>query len=152
MNSDLIEGPRRTARLPELPAEPRAEEIVAACDRLSAILAAAMVAPVSMVPEGIRPDLLRIAAVLAFPTWEEVIRWATTLSVDLRDLTERELAYFERVSVKLVQRWRTNGTGPTYRNEAGIRYAAKDYWEWRRKGRQTMTAQGVRRGRKRLDD
>jgi len=136
----------------EAPDVPRAEEIVAACDRLSSVLAAAVSAPVAVIPEGVRPDLHRVAAVLAFSTWEEVVRWATTLSIDLRDLTERELAYFERVSVKLVQRWRTDGTGPTYRNEAGIRYALKDYWDWRRKGRQTMTAQGCRRGKRRLDD
>jgi len=136
----------------EAMAVPQAEEIVAACDRLSSALAAAVSTPVVVVPEGARPDLHRVAAVLAFSTWEEVVRWATTLSVDLRDLNERELAYFERVSVKLVQKWRTEGTGPAYRNEAGIRYTLKDYWDWRRKGRQTMTAQGCRRGKRRLDE
>jgi hypothetical protein len=42
--------------------------------------------------------------------------------------------------------WRTDGTGPAYRNEAGIRYPLKWYWEWREKGRQRLTAQRVRRG------
>jgi len=128
-----------------------AGKVVATCERLSSALEAVTVAPAPEVPEGVRQDVHRIGAVLAFPSWDEVVRWATNLSLDLRDLTERELAYLERVSVKLVQRWRTEGTGPAYRNEAGIRYSIRDYWDWRKKGRQTMTAQGCRRGRRRQD-
>jgi hypothetical protein len=123
--------------------------VVAACDRLSSALEAAASVATTEVPEGVRPEVHRVAAVLAFPNWDDVVRWASTLSADLRDLTDKELAYLERVSVKLVQKWRTEGTGPTYRNAAGVRYSIRDVWDWRRRGRQTMTAQGTRRGRKR---
>jgi hypothetical protein len=80
---------------------------------------------------------------------ERVLRWAAPLEVDLRDLVETEVAYAERVAVKTVQRWRSDGDGPPYRNEVGIRYPAAWYWEWRHKGRQTMTAQRATRGRRR---
>src|SRR5205807_465329 len=46
-----------------------------------------------------------------------------------------------RVTVKTAQRWRCDGDGPPYRNEVGIRYPVAWYWDWRHKGRQTMTAQ-----------
>jgi hypothetical protein len=128
-----------------------AAEVVAACNRLSAALEAASFPPLDL-PDGVRTDIHRVAAVLACQAWEEVVRWGTALNIDLRDLNEKELAHLERVSLKLVQRWRSEGTGPTYRNEAGIRYSPKDLWDWRRKGRQTMTAQRVRRGRKRAGD
>ncbi|HEY0510385.1 MAG TPA: hypothetical protein VGH73_00685, partial [Thermoanaerobaculia bacterium] len=128
-----------------------AGKVVEACNRLSSALEAAVQAPVVDLPDGVRLNFHRVTALLAFPTWEEVVRWATTLNVDLRDLNEKELGHLERVSIKLVQRWRSEGTGPPYRNEAGIRYSLRDVWDWRRKGRQTMTAQGCRRGRKRQD-
>jgi hypothetical protein len=124
-----------------------ADKVVEACNRLSAALEAAAL-PMVDLPEGIRPNLIRVAAVLAFSSWEEVVRWATMLNVDLRDLNEREFGHLERVSLKLVQRWRRDGTGPAYRNEPGIRYALRDVWDWRRQGKQTMTAQGTRRGRR----
>jgi hypothetical protein len=126
-----------------------AGKVVEACNRLSAALEAAALPLASDLPEGIRENFHRVAALLAFPAWEEVVRWAATLNVDLRDLNERELSHLERVSLKLVQRWRTEGTGPAYRNEAGIRYSLREVWDWRRRGKQTMTAQGTRRGRKR---
>lgn len=126
-----------------------ASRVVEACNRLSAALEAAALPPAADLPGGVRADIHRMAALLAFPSWEEVVRWTATLNVDLRDLNERELAHIERVSLKLVQRWRTEGTGPAYRNEAGIRYSLRDVWDWRRRGRQTMTAQGTRRGRRR---
>jgi hypothetical protein len=113
---------------------PGAGRVVEACNRLSAALEAASLPPGVEVPGGIRVDIYRVAALIAFPGWDEVVRWAATLNVDLKDLNEKELAYLERVSVKLVQRWRTDGTGPAYRNEAGIRYALRDYWQWRRAG------------------
>ena len=125
-----------------------AGRVVEACDRLSAALEATQ-SKAADLPRGIRTDIHRVAALLASPTWDEVIRWAATVNVDLRDLNERELCHLERVSLKLVQRWRTQGTGPTYRNEAGIRYSLRDVWEWRRRSRQTITAQGIRRGRRR---
>jgi len=126
-----------------------AGRVVEACDRLSAALEAASTSPSPDLPIGIRDDFHRVSALLAFPTWEEVVRWAATLNVDLRDLNEKELSHLERVSLKLVQRWRSDGTGPAYRNEAGIRYSLRDVWDWRRRGRQTMTAQRTRRGRRR---
>jgi len=71
------------------------------------------------------------------------------LPIDLRDLNEAEVAYIERVTPKTVREWRAQGTGPAYRNEAGIRYPVRELWIWRQKGRQTITAQRVRRGRRR---
>jgi hypothetical protein len=69
-------------------------------------------------------------------------------AVDFRDLKEIELAYVEGVSLKTVQRWRTQGTGPEYRCEAGISYPLRWLWEWRERGRQRMTAQKKTRGRR----
>jgi hypothetical protein len=89
-----------------------AVRVVEACNRLSTALEAAAIPPVADLPDGVRSDIHRVTALLAFPGWEEVVRWAATLNVDLRDLNERELAHLERVSLKLVQRWRTDGTGP----------------------------------------
>jgi hypothetical protein len=122
------------------------DRLVEACTRLAGALELA--SEHAELPEGVREDFFGLAAVLAFPSWEEVVRWASLLRVDLRDLNERELSHLERVSLKLVQRWRSDGTGPTYRNEAGVRYTAKDVWDWRRRGRQSMTAEGRRRGRR----
>jgi hypothetical protein len=123
-----------------------ADRVVEACNRLASALEG--VPQSEELPKGIRGDFFGLAAVLAFSTWEEVVRWATVLKIDLRDLNERELSHLERVSLKLVQRWRSDGTGPTYRNEAGVRYTAKDVWDWRRRGRQSMTSEGRRRGRR----
>jgi len=96
-------------------------------------------------PPGVRSNLRELTALLALsPSLEEMLRLARGL--DLRDLSEAEVAYLERVNTKTVQKWRTDGTGPAYRNEAGIRYPLKWYWEWREKGRQRLTTQRVRRG------
>jgi len=100
-------------------------------------------------PEGVRRDIGRLVALLTAPSWQEVIRWSTELPADLRDLNERELAYVEMVSMKIVQRWRSQGNGPFYRNQAGIRYSLRDVWEWRQRGRQRATAEGIRRGSRR---
>lgn len=81
------------------------------------------------------------------PTSDEMLRLASGL--DLRDLNDAEIAYLERVNVKTVQKWRSDGTGPPYRNEAGIRYPLRWYWEWRENSRQWLTAQGIRRGNRR---
>lgn len=98
-------------------------------------------------PPGVRPDIGRIACALALaPTFAELLRYADKL--DLRDLNEFEIAYIERVSLKTVQRWRTQGTGPEYRCEAGITYPIRWLWEWRERGRQRMTAQKKTRGRR----
>ncbi|HVT59901.1 MAG TPA: hypothetical protein VHR45_16065 [Thermoanaerobaculia bacterium] len=99
-------------------------------------------------PPSVRPNLRELTGLLALsPSAEEMLRLARGL--DLRDLSEAEVAYLERITVKTVQKWRTDGTGPAYRNEAGIRYPLRWYWEWREKGRQRLTAQRVRRGNKR---
>jgi hypothetical protein len=131
--------------------EAGAGRVVEACNRLAAALEGATPPPTADLPSGVRADIHRVAVLLSFTTWDEIIRWAATLNVDLRDLNERELSHLERVSTKLVQRWRTEGTGPAYRNQAGIRYSLREVWDWRRRGKQTMTAQGTRRGRKRDD-
>ncbi len=125
-----------------------AGRVVEACNRLASALEAASTTPPQDLPEGARPDLHRLLAVLTFPSWEEVIRWAAVLDIDLRDLVESEMAYAERVTIKTAQRWRCDGDGPPYRNEAGVRYPISWYWEWRRKGRQTLTAQRATRGRR----
>jgi hypothetical protein len=126
-----------------------AGRVVEACNHLSAVLEKASAPQPRDVPTGVRPDLHRLIALLTLATWSEVLRWATPLEVDLRDLLEAEIAYAERVTVKTAQRWRSDGDGPPYRNEVGIRYPVAWYWEWRRKGRQTMTAQRSTRGRRR---
>jgi|GEM_PF-1936830 len=98
-------------------------------------------------PPGVRLDIGRIGCALALaPSFAELLRYADKL--DLRDLNEIEIAYIERVSLKTVQRWRTQGTGPEYRCEAGISYPIRWLWEWRERGRQRMTAQKKTRGRR----
>ena len=94
-------------------------------------------------PPGVRPDLRRITAFLALkPKFEELLRAADGL--DLRDLTERELAYLEGVGVKTVQKWREQGRGPEYRDEAGIRYPLHLYLAWRERGVLRSTKEGRR--------
>lgn len=127
-----------------------ASRVVEACNRLMIVLEQASAVAPKDLPSGCRPDLHRLLAVLTFLSWDEVVRWAAALSIDLRDLVEAEIAYAERVTVKTAQRWRVDGHGPSYRNEAGIRYPVSWYWEWRRKGRQNSTAQKVTRGPRRL--
>jgi hypothetical protein len=98
-------------------------------------------------PPGVRPDIGRITAALALaPNFAELKRYAD--GVDFRDLDEVEVAYVEGVSLKTVQRWRTQGTGPEYRCEARISYPVRWLWEWRERGRQRMTAQKKTRGRR----
>lgn len=96
-------------------------------------------------PPGVRLDIGRITAALALaPSFAELLKFADV--VDLRDLNETELAYIEGLSLKTVRRWRTQGTGPEYRCEAGIFYPIRWVWEWREKGRQRLTAQKKTRG------
>src|SRR5262245_60904700 len=96
-----------------------AGRVVEACNRLASALEAISAPPPQDLPEGARPDLHRLLALLTLSTWEDVIRWAAVLDIDLRDLVETEVAYAERVTVKTAQRWRSDGDGPPYRNEAG---------------------------------
>jgi hypothetical protein len=96
-------------------------------------------------PTGVRPDIGRIAAALALaPSLAELMTFADV--VDFRDLNEQEFAYLEGVSIKTVRRWRTDGTGPEYRCEAGVSYPIRWVWEWREAGRQRMTSQKMGRG------
>jgi hypothetical protein len=128
-----------------------AGRVVDACNRLAAVLERAGTASAPRdLPAGVRPDLHRLIALLTLPNWNEVLRWAALLEVDLRDLMEAEIAYAERVTMKTAQRWRSDGDGPPYRNEVGIRYPIAWYLVRRYKGRQTMTAQRATRGRRRL--
>jgi hypothetical protein len=126
-----------------------AGRVVDACQQLAAVLKEVSAPPPTGAPDGCRHDLHRLLTVLTLPSWDEVVRWAAALSIDLRDLLEAEIAYAERVTVKTAQRWRIDGTGPPYRNEAGIRYPASWYWDWRRRGRQSSTAQKTTRGPRR---
>lgn len=127
------------ARVPQL-----AERLERALELQST---AAAPAPIEPVPHGIRSSIRRLMAVLALaPTLAEVVRLADGL--DLRDLTEHEVAYLEDVHVATVRKWRLDGTGPEYRNESGISYPVRLYFEWRERGRQRMTAQKATRGRR----
>lgn len=145
LRSDEVQG---TSSSLLIQATDLARQVVEACRNLTASLAPTYSSQPT--PPGVRLEILGLSAVLPCPSWDEVIRWATNLQVDLRDINERELAFLERVSVKLVQKWRTDGTGPAYRKTGGIRYGVRDYWEWRRRGRQTIT--GQRASRRGLDD
>ena len=126
-----------------------ASRVIDACNRLTQALESLQTPKPSEIPEGVRSEIHGLVALLAFPDWEAVARWAALLPIDLRDLNEVEVAHIERVTPKTVREWRTQGTGPAYRNEAGIRYPVRELWIWRQKGRQTITAQWVRRGRRR---
>jgi hypothetical protein len=105
-----------------------AGKVVEACNRLATALEALRVPAPAELPDGVRHDIHRLTAVLAFPTWEEVVRWAAVQGVDLRDLTEPELAYIERVSPRRPATGAPRGIGPAYRNKAGIRYPARELW------------------------
>jgi hypothetical protein len=97
-------------------------------------------------PAGCRSDIHALSACLTMDSWEKVVHAAGTMGVDLRDLTETEIAYLERVKVRTAQRWRSNGTGPKYRNEGSIRCPVRALWEWRRKGEQTSVDQRRTKG------
>ena len=103
-------------------------------------------------PKGCRRDLPRLMILLSLPTWDAIVRASAQLKVDLRDLNESEMAWAENVKTKTVQGWRMRGTGPPYRNQAGLlAYPVRWYYEWRENGRQSSTSQGTRRGRKIVD-
>lgn len=125
-----------------------AAKVVEACERLTAALTEAAEPPPRPVPEGVRPDIHQLVALLSLPTWSDVVSWATRLGVDLRDLTSEEFAYLEHVSEKTAANWRSEGTGPLYRNQGRILYPVSEVFEWRRKGKQRMVSQGARRGRR----
>lgn len=131
----------------------RAGELVRRIDRLTALLedfGPKSGASSEDCPKEARPGIARVAALLAVAsTKAELQELARRFEVDLRDLNETELAHLEKVSIRTVREWRTNGTGPAYRNEAGIRYPLLWLWEWRQKGRQTLTSQKTTRGRRR---
>jgi hypothetical protein len=100
-------------------------------------------------PAKCRRDLPQIAVLLSLPKWDDIVKAAARLGIDLRDLGETELAWLENVKVKSVQNWRSRALGPPYRNQAGIlSYPLRWYYEWREKSRQSSTSQGTRRGRK----
>jgi len=119
-------------------------------ERFRASLEAPEPAPLeSELPAKCRRDLPQIAVLLSLPKWDDVVKTAGRLGIDLRDLGEAELAWLENVKVKSVQNWRSRALGPSYRNQAGIlSYPLRWYYEWREKSRQSSTAQGARRGRK----
>jgi hypothetical protein len=105
--------------------------------------------PLESLPPGVRKGLRRLIAFLTLsPSLEDAMRSAEEL--DLRDLNEREVAYLEGLTVKTIREWRSEGEGrgPDFRNQGGVRYPLKWYLEWRERGRQSATSQGVRRGRR----
>lgn len=96
---------------------------------------------------AIRADLHQVLALLVCePSLEQVLAAAERL--DLRDLSEHEIAYLEGVSVRTVRDWRMRGGGPNYRTPGGIKYPVRWYLDWREEGRQATTAQRERRGRR----
>lgn len=124
-----------------------AGQLLEALNRITKLLEGDGITGVPEPPAGCREDIRHLAAVLSLdPTPQELLRIAPRL--DLRDLVEAEIAYLEQVTVKTVQAWRQNGTGPDYRNEAGIRYPVSWYIQWRRKGYQILTSQKKTRGRR----
>jgi hypothetical protein len=124
-----------------------AGRLIEALNRVTTLLEGDGATPLPEPPPGCREDIRHLAAVLSLdPSAEDLLRIAPRL--DLRDLVEAEVAYLEQVTLKTVQAWRQNGTGPAYRNEAGIRYPVSWYIQWRRKGRQTLTSQKKTRGRR----
>ena len=125
-----------------------ASRITEACESLELALRRASETPTPKLPEGVRADIHRLIALLTLPNWEEIVRWAATLNVDLRDLTPREFCYLEHIKEKTAAGWRSAGMGPAWRNEFGIRYPVREAYEWRKKGRQTLVSQGARRGRR----
>jgi len=143
--------PATTASLASLPQVDRATELLQSVERLARLLEKfqpALEEPVPL-PSRVRPTIGQVAVLLAVAsTRAELQALATQFKVDLRDLNEAEITHLESVSAKTVRDWRTNGTGPAYRNEAGIRYPILWLWEWRQKGRQTLTSQKATRGRR----
>jgi|SRR5215203_10970 len=138
-----------TAELAGFPNRPR--ELLEGIERLAKLLERFQPAREDAVPlpPRVRPLIGQVAALLALATSKaELHALASQFKVDLRDLNETEVTYLEKVSAKTVRDWRTNGTGPAYRNEAGIRYPVLWLWEWRQKGRQTLTSQKAARGRR----
>ena len=104
----------------------------------------------SRMPLRVRPGLQQILALLVVnPSLEEIMAAAERL--DLRDLSEHEIAWLEDVSLSTVRKWRHRGEGigPDYRLSGGrCLYPIRWYLEWRDGGRQSGTAAGVRRGRR----
>ncbi len=127
---------------------PGYDALLMACHSLTEALNSTSGPVPQEVPEGVRPDIYRVAAVLSLPTWSDVVTWSARLNVDLRDLTTREFSYLEHVSEKTASEWRTQGIGPKYRCEVRILYPLAEIWEWRKSGRQSQVAQKQRRGRR----
>lgn len=68
---------------------------------------------------------------------------------DYRDLTSRELAYLEHVSVRTLEDWAERGDGPPYRkngrHNGRRRYPLGSYFDWRERTTMTTTIQRYRR-------
>ena len=100
-------------------------------------------------PPGCRKDLPQISALLTLSSWDEVVRTAAALGVDLRPLNDREVAWLLGIKLRTVRSWRGKGVGPDYHNQGGmLAYPTRWLFEWQERGRQTTTSQGTRRGRR----
>lgn len=67
---------------------------------------------------------------------------------DYRDLTSRELAYLEQVSIRTLEDWAERGDGPPYRKARQTsrrRYPLRDYLEWRERTTMTTTIERYKR-------
>jgi hypothetical protein len=76
------------------------------------------------------------------------------VGIDEPDLTERELAELERVTVRTVREWRQRGGGPPFRKlgpgkAAPVRYPIAQYRAWRQTNILKSTAERLKvfRGR-----
>jgi hypothetical protein len=124
-----------------------ASRVIDACTRLTTALESLKAVNLSEIPEGVRPEIHGLVAILAFPRGKKSFAGRRP-SPSISETSMRRRSLISRgVKPKTVREWRTLGTGPAYRNEAGIRYPVRELWTWRQKGRQTITAQRVRRGR-----
>jgi hypothetical protein len=67
---------------------------------------------------------------------------------DYRDLTSRELAYLEQVSIRTLEDWAERGDGPPYRkarHTSPRRYPLRDYLDWRERTTMTSTIERYKR-------
>ncbi len=70
---------------------------------------------------------------------------------DYRDLTTRELAHLEQISIRTLEDWAERGDGPPYRKSgpknARRRYPLSSYLDWRDRTTMTRTIERHRKMR-----
>lgn len=103
-------------------------------------------------PTACRPCLPMIQAALLVDFSDDQFLALSRQGIDLRDLSETEIAWLEDVKVKTVQTWRRDGSGPPYRKQgdgerAPVVYPILSLRDWRRAHRATNTTQRINRQR-----